>query len=179
VVRKNRKQSAGQSNGGDAISLNRAFGAVCVVQYVHLVSSSDWRRLCGVGISSFVLLPGIWRTIKSARRFSPRLTQRVRPRAKATAFFKGWQSRYPCQLADNAVVMWFIASSGFARDAGDSPCPRSTTIIVSPMARLAASNTAPTMPGSAAGSTNLGDGFAKWVCPDERPSRIDCGNRVD
>ena len=62
------------------------------------------------------------------------------------------KSASPVSCDTILAVTVVIASNGLSDSRAAAPAP-STTIIVSPMARDAASRTAPTMPGSAAGMT--------------------------
>ena len=74
------------------------------------------------------------------------------PSAKATRASGEAKSLSPVSWLTILAVTVVIASNGFRLSRAAAPAP-STTIIVSPMAREAASRMAPTIPGRAAGST--------------------------
>jgi hypothetical protein len=80
------------------------------------------------------------------------MTKRVRPSAKATSDCGPAKSVSPVSWLTIETVTVEIGSNGLARRTGLLPAA-STTIMVSPMARLTARRKAPTMPGSAAGSS--------------------------
>ena len=104
-------------------------------------------------------------------------TNKVRPNAKATSVSGLANSVSPVNWLTIFTVTVVIASKGFRLSLAAAPAPI-TTIIVSPIARLAASRIAPTMPGRAAGMTTLrtvSDGVAPR--PSE-PSRRLCGTAL-
>ena len=79
-------------------------------------------------------------------------TNSVSPRANATSVCGELNSRSPVSWLTIFTVIVVTGSSGLSVRFAAMPAA-STTIMVSPMAREAASSTAPTIPGSAAGST--------------------------
>ena len=99
------------------------------------------------------------------------------PSAKATSVSGELKSVSPVSWLTIFTVTVVIASNGLSDSRAAAPAPR-TTIIVSPMAREAASRMAPTMPGSAAGMiTRLI--VSDWVAPrPSEPSRIARGTAL-
>ena len=108
-------------------------------------------------------------------KLSPRVTRNnTKPSAKALSV-AGWSKLpSPVSMATIWNVTVVIASSGLALRFAAAPAAI-TTIMVSPIARLIASMTPATMPGSAAG-TSTRRIVSLVVAPIARlPSRIACG----
>ena len=113
-----------------------------------------------------------------ANTFNPRvITNKLNPNANATSVSGLAKSVSPVNCDTILTVTVVMASNGFKSSRAAAPAPK-TTIMVSPMAREAANNTAPTIPGNAAGKTTWRI-VSDCVAPNLNDPSLGLGHRVD